>query len=63
LFDKYPQIKHPFDSLRGLCVSYGVHASGVLVKDKNGMNLIDMIPVRMSKDGIATCWLEGISAR
>ena len=63
LFDKYPQIKHPFDSLRGLCVSYGVHASGVLVKDKNGMNLIDMIPVRMSKDGIATCWMEGSSDR
>lgn len=63
LFDKYPQIKHPFDSLRGLCVSYGVHASGVLVKDKNGMNLIDMIPVRMSKDGIATCWMQGASDR
>lgn len=63
LFDKYPQIKHPFDSLRGLCVSYGVHASGVLVKDKNGINLIDMIPVRMSKDGIATCWMQGASDR
>ena len=63
LFSKYPQMKHPFDSLRGLCVSYGVHASGVLVKNKDGMNLIDIIPVRMSKDGIATCWMEGASDR
>lgn len=63
LFDKYPQIKHPFDSLRGLCVSYGVHASGVLVKDKNGIPLIDMLPIRLSKDGISTAWIQGVHFR
>lgn len=63
LFQKYPQLKHPFDKLRNLCVSYGVHASGVLVKDKSGEPLIDMIPVRMSKDGIVSCWMQGSQDR
>lgn len=60
LIEKYPQLKMPFNELRGNTVTYGVHASGVLVSDKS---LTDMLPVRMSKDGISTCWHEGIEGR
>lgn len=60
LMEKYPNLKMPFNELRGNTVTYGVHASGVLVSNKS---LTDMLPVRMSKDGISTCWLEGIESR
>ena len=60
LMEKYPQLKMPFNELRGNTVTYGVHASGVLVSNKN---LTEMLPVRMSKDGISTCWIEGIESR